>query len=167
MKRLVICRHAKSAWDDPFLSDHHRPLAPRGLRDAPEMAKRLKKRGIYPDAILTSNARRALQTAQITKDELGVGNENIVITDQLYHAGSRSILNQIRHSLPDVDTLFIFGHNPGFNELIEALGQPIENLPTCGQYGIIFEVEKWEDIGAENALFWFFDYPKSEFPDIQ
>lgn len=167
MKRLVICRHAKSAWDDPFLSDHQRPLAPRGLRDAPDMAKRLKKRGIYPDAILTSDARRALQTAGITADELGFEHEKIEITDQLYHAGSRSILRQVRSCGDDVGTLFIFGHNPGFNELIEALGQPIDNLPTCGQFGFIFEVENWEGISAENAQFWFFDYPKSEFPDIQ
>jgi phosphohistidine phosphatase len=167
MKQLVICRHAKSAWDDPFLSDHQRPLALRGLRDAPEMAKRLKKRGISPDCMVSSDARRALQTARITAAELGIGEETIVITPQLYHAGSVSILRQVRFTSSEVNTLLIFGHNPGFNDLIEDLGNPIENLPTCGQYGFIFEVENWEEISAENAQFWFFDYPKSKFPDIQ
>jgi phosphohistidine phosphatase len=27
---VVLVRHAKSAWDDPSLDDHDRPLAPRG-----------------------------------------------------------------------------------------------------------------------------------------
>lgn len=166
MKRLVICRHAKSAWDDPFLSDHQRPLAPRGLRDAPEMAKRLKKEGIYPDSILTSDARRALQTARITADELEIGEKKIVITPKLYHAGANTILQQVRSSSAEINTLFIFGHNPGFNDLIETLGNHIDNLPTCGQFGLIFGVEKWDDISAENARFWFFDYPKSKFTNI-
>ena len=48
MKKLVIIRHAKSSWDDPFLNDHDRPLAERGLKDAPKMAKRLKKEKIHP-----------------------------------------------------------------------------------------------------------------------
>jgi phosphohistidine phosphatase len=27
---LLLVRHAKSAWGDPSLTDHDRPLAPRG-----------------------------------------------------------------------------------------------------------------------------------------
>lgn len=167
MKRLVICRHAKSAWDNPSLSDHQRPLAERGLRDAPEMAKRLKKQGIYPDYILTSDARRALQTAQITADELKVDEKKIVITPKLYHAGPNTILQQVRSIGAEINTLFIFGHNPGFTDLIESFGNPIDNLPTCGQFGLIFDAEKWGEISVENARFWFFDYPKSKFPNIQ
>jgi phosphohistidine phosphatase len=167
MKRLVICRHAKSSWDEPFLSDHKRPLAQRGLRDAPEMAKRLINREIYPDCILTSDALRALQTARITADGLGIDENCIVITSQLYHAGPSAILQLLKSTEPKINTLFIFGHNPGFTDLIEDLGNRIENLPTCGQFGVIFGVDKWEDISAENAQFWFFDYPKLKFPDIQ
>lgn len=33
VRRLVVLRHAKSAWPD--VADHERPLAPRGRRDAP------------------------------------------------------------------------------------------------------------------------------------
>ena len=167
MKRLVICRHAKSDWDDPFLLDRERPLAPRGFRDSPEMALRLKKRGINPDLILTSDALRALQTAQITAEQLGIGAEKVVINKNLYHAGPDALMRQVRLTGPEVTTLLIFGHNPGMNELIDSLGNPIDNLPTCGQYGVQFEVEKWEEIGAENAHFLFFDFPKSKFPDIQ
>ncbi len=59
MKRLVICRHAKSSWNDQGLSDKDRPLNKRGKRDAPEMGKRLHAQGIKADTILTSPAQRA------------------------------------------------------------------------------------------------------------
>jgi len=38
MKKLLLYRHAKSSWEDPLLNDYDRPLALRGLRDAPYMA---------------------------------------------------------------------------------------------------------------------------------
>ena len=33
-RRLILTRHAKSAWDDPLLDDHDRPLNRRGMRAA-------------------------------------------------------------------------------------------------------------------------------------
>ena len=57
---------------------------------------------------------------------------------------------------------FIFGHNPGLNELIWLLGGKLDNLPTCGQYGFTFEVPSWNAIDRENATTWFYDYPKKK-----
>ena len=34
MRQLLLLRHAKSAWDDPALADHARPLNGRGRRAA-------------------------------------------------------------------------------------------------------------------------------------
>ena len=39
MKRLILLRHAKSAWDEPALADFDRPLAPRGRRAATPLAR--------------------------------------------------------------------------------------------------------------------------------
>ena len=70
MKTLFLIRHAKSSWDDPALSDKDRPLGDRGRRDAPRMGKRLAKRNVRPDLILSSSARRALTTAEIIAKKL-------------------------------------------------------------------------------------------------
>ena len=48
-KELILVRHAKSS-DDPYLDDHDRPLNERGLRNAPEMGKRMQDWGIRPEA---------------------------------------------------------------------------------------------------------------------
>lgn len=160
MKKLVIVRHAKSSWDDPFLNDHDRPLAERGLKDAPKMAKRLKKENILPDAIISSGAERAKATAIITAEHLDFSAKKIDYTDELYHGSVSQILSEIKKTDDSVKTLFLFGHNPGLNDLIWKFGGEMDNLPTAGQFGFRFDVKKWDEINSKNAKFWFFDYPK-------
>lgn len=160
MKKLVIIRHAKSSWDEPFLNDHERPLADRGLRDAPKMGNRLKKADIFPDAIISSNAERAKATALITAEQVKFPTHKIRFTPNLYHASAATILSEIKKTDNSVKTLFVFGHNPGQNDLIWKLGGEIDNLPTSGQFGFKFDVDNWSDIDSKNAKVWFFDYPK-------
>jgi phosphohistidine phosphatase len=162
MKKLVIIRHAKSSWDEPFLSDHERPLAERGLKDAPKMAKRLIKENIFPDAILSSDAERAKTTAIIIAKEMDFPSKKIAFTKELYHASVSQILSEIKKTDESVTTLFLFGHNPGLNDLIWKLGGEIDNLPTSGQFGFQFDVKSWGEIGVKNAKIWFFDYPKKD-----
>src|SRR6202022_2048110 len=82
MKTLFLIRHAKSSWDDPALSDKDRPLGDRGRRDAPRMGKRLAKRNVTPDLILSSPARRALTTAEIFAKKLDYKRKDIVVDDR-------------------------------------------------------------------------------------
>ncbi len=63
MKTLIIIRHAKSSWANLGQNDEERPLNERGKKDAPEMAKRLKERGLKIDRFISSPARRAKKTA--------------------------------------------------------------------------------------------------------
>ncbi|MCH6232332.1 SixA phosphatase family protein [Cognataquiflexum rubidum] len=162
MKKLVIIRHAKSSWDEPFLNDHERPLAERGLKDAPKMAKRLKKENIFPDAILSSDAERAKATAIIMAEVIDFPPKKIQFNKELYHGSVAQILSEIKKTDESVKTLFLFGHNPGLNDLIWKLGGEIDNLPTAGQFGFKFDVKKWEEISPKNAKIWFFDYPKKD-----
>jgi phosphohistidine phosphatase len=162
MKKIILIRHAKSSWENPWQDDHDRPLAERGLVDAPKMAKRLKKKNIFPDLILSSTALRAEQTAKITAKELGYPIADIVWDKNLYHASPHSILKVIRSQKDSHHTLFIFGHNPGLNDLITYLGGEIENLPTAGQFGFKLASEHWADLSSETARPWFMDFPKKK-----
>jgi phosphohistidine phosphatase len=162
MKKIILIRHAKSAWDDPSLSDHERPLAERGQRDAPKMAKRLKDRGIHADLILSSTALRAKETAQITAQELKYPNDQLVLEPSLFHASPHSILKYLRSQKDQYNTILIFGHNPGFTDLATFLGGDIDNLPTAGQFGFKLKSEHWADLKPETVESWFFDYPKKQ-----
>ena len=82
MKTLFLIRHAKSSWDDTALSDKDRPLHDRGKRDAPKMGKRLARRDVKPDLILSSPAMRALTTAEIIAKKLDYKRKDIVVDDR-------------------------------------------------------------------------------------
>lgn len=85
MKRLYIIRHAKSSWSDMGLDDFDRGLNKRGRLDAPKMGLRLKNKGVMPDIILSSSAKRAKKTAKIIAEFIGFS-KKIKFRDTLYDA---------------------------------------------------------------------------------
>ncbi|MCH7409214.1 histidine phosphatase family protein [Belliella sp. DSM 111904] len=162
MKKLIIVRHAKSSWDNPFLDDHKRPLSERGLRDAPRMAQRLKKKGIIPEYMLVSDAVRTKETARIFAQNLGVSDELIHYKRELYHASQYELIRSIRHVSDDVENLYLVGHNPGMNDLLSYFGFRLNNLPTCGV--VIFKIgsKSWTSISPAEIEFLAYDFPKNE-----
>ena len=55
MLTLSLLRHAKSSWKNPTLPDRERPLATRGVTDAPLMGRTMTEHGIDPDLVLCSS----------------------------------------------------------------------------------------------------------------
>lgn len=82
------------------------------------------------------------------------------MTHDLYHASATKILRVVQQTDDAIQTLFIYGHNPGFNDFICEMGYEIDNLPTAGQFGFQFDAVSWKNISVKNVKKWFFDYPK-------
>ena len=61
-KTLYLLRHAKSAWDNPNLSDFDRPLNKRGKENLPGLANIAAILNPPPELIVTSPSRRTLDT---------------------------------------------------------------------------------------------------------
>jgi phosphohistidine phosphatase len=160
MKKIILIRHAKSDWDNPSLPDYDRPLADRGLRDAPQMATSLKNRGVHIDLICSSTAQRAKQTACITAAVLGYQEAEIKWEKSLYHASASHLLQFIQSQSNQVQTLVLVGHNPGLTELIILLGVNLDNLPTAGQFAFTVLSEDWKELSAANCKFDWWDSPK-------
>ncbi len=114
-RRLVVLRHAKSAWPDGVV-DHDRPLAGRGRRDAPAAGRWLAKAGYVPDRVLCSTAQRARETWQLAEAELGAHPET-TFEDRVYGATADELLD-LAHEMPaSVRTLMLVGHDPAMREL--------------------------------------------------
>jgi len=165
MKRLTLVRHAKSSWKDAELADFERPLTKRGKHDAPLMGKRLAARGLRPELIVSSPARRARKTAKLIAKELDLPEDRVVFEAEIYEA-EPEVLLEIVHRLDDrCEQVLLVGHNPGFTELGNLLaGCDIENIPTCGVLGIDFAVGCWKEIGPGSGTMAFYDYPKNSAP---
>jgi len=162
MKTLVIVRHAKSSWDQPVLSDHDRPLKKRGYKDAPVMGAVLADWGPPVDRMISSSAVRALETAEIIVQEMGLPLDEIQIEEDLYHASAAEILKIIEEQEDDLDGLMLFGHNPGMTDLVNILSDlDLYNLPTAGVVVLQYEVETWGNISQVDPAQVMIDFPKN------
>ena len=113
-RKLVLLRHAKSAWPD--VPDHERPLARRGRRDAPAMGRWLRAVGYLPDLVLCSTARRARETWQLAQATLGA-TPPASFDGRVYEASAMQLLDLIRRAPRTARTLLIVGHDPAVPEL--------------------------------------------------
>jgi len=115
MRQLLLLRHAKSAWDDPALSDHARPLNARGRRAVAAMSAAMRGLGLRPGLVLVSSSRRTLQTLE----GLGAleGAPRVEPTDDLYLAPWTRLLDALREVPAEVGSVLLIAHNPGLHEL--------------------------------------------------
>ena len=160
MKTLFLIRHAKSSWSDPGLPDQERPLSDRGKRDAPKMGKRLAKRNVRPDLILSSPAVRALTTAEIIAKKLDYKRKDIVVDDRLYAVGADDLLDVIHKLRNKLERVMLFGHNPELTELAHRLSSKIAHMPTCAVAEFTFDAKSWSSIGKLKPAKVALDYPK-------
>jgi phosphohistidine phosphatase len=123
-RRLILLRHAKSAWPDD-VPDDDRPLAPRGRRDAPRAGRWLRNSGCVPDRVLCSTARRARETWQLAEAELGA-QPRTIFEERIYGASATALLDLARQTSADVSALLMVGHDPAMQGLTLELasGQP-------------------------------------------
>lgn len=145
MKYLLLLRHAKSSWAEEGGSDHDRPLAPRGIHDAPLIGKALRKQKILPDIIICSTALRARQTAEAVLKAADISIEP-EYADSLYAASASAIISTVRSIKDTSRCALLVGHNPGFEEILERLTGKSLTMPTGALACIQLPINTWEDL---------------------
>ena len=144
MKTLYLLRHAKSSWDDHSLADFDRPLNERGRRAAPFIGKLMKDRGLVPDAIVCSPAKRAVETAKLVMEASGFGGE-VSFEERIYEASPQR-LSEVTRGIDDkYGSAMIVGHNPGIEGFIRFLTGAIEPMPTAALAVIELDIAHWAD----------------------
>jgi phosphohistidine phosphatase len=157
MKILLLLRHAKSSWKHTELPDFDRPLNKRGKSDAPRMGELLRQMDLLPDLILSSTAQRARQTTQAVVDASGYGGE-VRWLDSLYAAPPEAYLEALRRLDDSLQRVMVVGHNPGLEELLEALTGAAQPLPTAALAQVLLPIQGWsqlgEDVSGELVQIW-------------
>jgi phosphohistidine phosphatase len=114
--RLVLLRHAKSAWP-PDVPDEQRPLNDRGRRDAPAVGRWLAGQPGF-DLALVSPATRARQTWELVAAELAGPPEHRV-EPALYFCGPREIIAAAEHT--GLNDVLVVAHNPDLEDVVAEL----------------------------------------------
>jgi phosphohistidine phosphatase len=144
VRRLVLLRHAKSAWPDG-VPDVRRPLNDRGRRDAPAAGQWLRDHVGTLDAVVCSPAQRTRETWALVAAELDAA-PTAIFDDRIYAAEPEELLDVVRE-LPDTaGTALLIGHNPGVVELVELLGGQEREMRTAS-----IAVLSWSGIWADAA----------------
>ncbi|WP_433601206.1 SixA phosphatase family protein [Nocardia sp. CA-135953] len=107
VRTLILMRHGKSSYPDG-ISDHERPLAPRGQREAGLAGQWLRETQPPIDAVRCSTATRTRETLVAT----GV-TAPVVYEAGIYEASPRTLIELVQLSDDDVTTLLVIGHAPG------------------------------------------------------
>jgi phosphohistidine phosphatase len=168
MLTLSLLRHAKSSWKNPTLADRERPLATRGMTDAPVMGKAMAERGIDPELVLCSSARRTRDTLALVLPELKV-EPRVVYEDALYHASPAELLTMLHDLQPGASRVMMVGHNPELQSFaLDLVGSGPkhfrdrlrEKYPTAGLLVINFASGLWSSVEVNSGTLNLFLTPK-------
>jgi phosphohistidine phosphatase len=169
MLTLSLLRHAKSSWTNPELDDHDRPLAKRGAKALPSVAKFILKERLRPSLVLCSDAIRTRATLALLLSELGPPTPRVTYDERLYLASPEII----REALADVDNddthVMVIGHNPGLHALAlelvgegdrKALSMLAQEFPTAALAVFSFDVASWKELKSASGHLEHFTTPR-------
>jgi len=160
MKKIYFIRHAKAEDFSEGVSDFERTLKKRGLKDIKTIGSYMALHNISPDVILSSCAMRAEQTTLELAKKVDFDGKKYFLKE-LYYAPYEEILNIIMIQENSDDSMFVIGHNPQLNELLNSLSsQHIKKIPTMGVIALSFDIESWSEIEDVKGELDFFIYPK-------
>lgn len=124
------------------------------------MASFLKQCGYSVDQIISSDAVRALQTAEYYRQCLRPAHDLISYHD-LYLASLQAIVYLVQHITQGANTVMLVGHNPGMSEAVNYFcTEAVEDMPTCSVGIIQFDVTRWQDAEKSAGVLLGFECPK-------
>lgn len=159
---LWLLRHAKAAPDPPpGGTDHDRPLAPRGRRDAAALGQRLGAGDLgfagtdLPAVVLCSTAIRTTETAERVTSRIPV---TIDRRRRLYYGSPADVLAELWTMDDLVRSVLVVGHNPTTHTLALDLLAPEDTggratleargFPTCALAVYRVGAARWRDVVA-------------------
>jgi phosphohistidine phosphatase len=167
MRRLMLLRHGKSDWPNG-VKDLDRPLGTRGREAVPRVAAHMAEEQLFPDLALVSPARRARETWELVAPKLG--DVPARSEPRIYESAPERLLSVLREVEPDVRSVLLVGHNPGFEDLAKllighgdryAFARIARKYPTAGLAVLDFAADDWRDVTPGSARLDRFVTPKS------
>ena len=154
-KFLYLMRHAKAFDAHIGQKDYDRELTPQGIKDSFVIGKVINEATFYPDAIISSRAPRALDTAKCFSEQLDSYDPvGVKVNDEIYGASTRTLLQVVNNLDDKWDTVMIVGHNPSLSYLSEYITKhPIGNIKKAEIVKIAFELDSWSKVSEGNGIF--------------
>jgi phosphohistidine phosphatase len=153
--KLYLLRHGIAIdRDDPACPpDPERMLTERGVRRTRAAARGLAALGVRADLVVTSPYRRAVETAAIAAEELGVGEDRVVRSDLLlFGADPDELLDWLAKR--EEKAVLAVGHAPHLDLLLAAAVGPGDRELTRIKKAGCAAVRLGEPAGRPGHLEW-------------
>jgi len=112
---VILLRHAHAEKQAPGQNDADRELSERGIAEAKDAGKWLRKQDLSGVTVLCSPAVRTRQTLQYA-----LGDVDATFEPRIYEATAGD-LDALIDEHEDAKRLLLVGHNPGFETLVALL----------------------------------------------
>jgi len=147
MKTLFLARHAKSSWELPEMDDLDRPLIEKGLIRTQKTIVFLLKNNVNIELIISSHAKRAIETAKLYSHALKYPIQNIEINTSIYYSDTEQLFSII-YALPNhIQSVMLVGHNPTMTQFSNCfVDKAFEYMPTSAIVSVEFDTNEWTEI---------------------
>ncbi|MDR0418035.1 MAG: hypothetical protein LBH08_01190 [Puniceicoccales bacterium] len=149
MKRLYIVRNAHAAIG---ALDRERELDEQGLKELESIGSQIVAQGMRPNIILTSSARRSVETAKHIREVFGLLVNVIDIREDLYDADIHKILEILRLLPDEKNSVMLIASNPSITELSTSItNSEYEDIPNGAVVVVELRLRHWKDLGLREG----------------
>ncbi|HLL71775.1 MAG TPA: histidine phosphatase family protein [Pyrinomonadaceae bacterium] len=145
MKSLLLLRHARPAPNSPRARDFDRTLTDVGREQARRVGQLLREKEIEPEAIISSPAARARETADLVCEAAGLSTQTR-FDARIYEASLEELLHIVSEAEDGIETLLLVGHNPGLAELIARLTGESAAMSPATLARIELDIAAWDEV---------------------
>lgn len=168
-RELWLLRHGKAERFDSS-EDYDRALKKRGKRDATRMGQWLNEHDLRPDMVISSPANRAISTAKIVCDVIGIDHQDIQQEKRLYDEGLFRVKSTLADCPASFSQVLLVGHNPELELLLTYLVSDTDLLdvekllPTAALARLVLP-DDWTLLTQGCATLLSITYPKTLFEE--
>jgi phosphohistidine phosphatase len=117
---LYFVRHGDAGHHSPAADDDDRRLTEAGVAALKAAAPLLRRLNLRPDLVISSPLPRALETAELVMEGIGLGGEPIT-DDRLRPGADWGALARAMATHPEARRVMFVGHEPDFSSAMRLL----------------------------------------------
>jgi phosphohistidine phosphatase len=150
MKTILFLRAGASSPNSQPSDDFRRPITRRGEVDALRIGEIMKSRELIPEAVLTSPALRARQTAALIAHKSGYRGP-VTPVEALYGASLEVLLDLIARLPDELNRVMIVAHSPGIKLALSRLTGWDKSFPPNALAYLVIPIRAWCDVGQNEV----------------
>lgn len=160
MKTLVLIRHSNA--EDEYSDDFERVLTTKGIELAKKVASELQIKPTVNSIFVSSEAPRAIQTAEIFLKSNNLSERNLHSHIFLYkYFNLKQFLQFLEINYNKENDIWLFCHNPMLAEVSYSLSDgKIFSFPKCAVAYFEISAENWKFANKLNSELKLFINPK-------